>query len=321
MEWLELCIKTTSAGVDTTGARLTALGYDSFLVDDEEDFRLFLEQNHQYWDYVDEELDQSMRGLSQIRLYLENDDRAQDRIAALRQELSKLKASAPLVGDLSLSVRVQRDEDWENGYKQYYQPIPIGKRLIVVPQWLSPENEEGRLPVILDPGLTFGTGAHASTRMCMEALEELIQGGEQVVDLGCGSGILSIAALRLGAGHALGVDIDEKAEDVARENAAFNGIGAECFTAMTGNVLQDLRPIAAACPEGFDLVIANIVADVIIPLAPLARQLGRPGSSFLCSGILEARLPEVEAAIQGAGMHILSRRISEDGWCCLTARI
>ena len=321
MEWLELSIETTSAGIDRTAERLTALGYDSFLMDDEDDFRSFLAENRQYWDYVDEDLDRAMTGLSRIRLYIEDDAAAQDRIAALRQALDVLRAEAPQVGALTLSVRSQRDEDWENGYKQYYQPIPVGNRLLVVPQWLAGDDPGGRLPVILDPGLTFGTGAHASTRMCLEALETLVRGGEQVVDLGCGSGILSIAALRLGAAHALGVDIDEKAEDVSRENAAYNGFGPDRFTAMTGNVLHDLRPIAARCPEGFDLVLANIVADVIIPLAPLVKRLGKPGGSFLCSGILETRLNEVEAALRAAGLTITGRKSSEDGWCCLTAII
>ena len=321
MDWLELSIETTSAGIDRTAERLTALGYDSFLIDDEEDFRTFLAENRQYWDYVDEALDRAMTGLSRIRLYIEDDASAQDRIAALRQALDALRKEAPQVGSLNLAFRSQRDEDWENSYKQYYQPIPVGSRLLVVPEWLVGDVPGDRLPVILDPGLTFGTGAHASTRMCLEALEELVQGGEQTVDLGCGSGILSIAALRLGAAHALGVDIDEKAEDVSRENAACNGFGPDRYTAMTGNVLRDLRPIAAACPSGFDLVLANIVADVIIPLAPLVKQLGRHGGRFLCSGILETRLEEVEAAIRDAGLTITARRRSDDGWCCLTAII
>ncbi len=321
MQWLELSIATTSAGIDRTAERLTALGYDSLILDDEADFRSFLENNRQYWDYVDEDLEKAMTGMSRIRLYLEDGPDAPARIEDLRRALESLRLEDPSLGSLGLTFTAQQDEDWENSYKKYYQPIPVGRHLLVVPKWLSPELEPGQLPVILDPGLTFGTGAHASTRMCMEALEESVTPGCSVVDLGCGSGILSITALRLGAGHVLGVDIDEKAEDVSRENASFNGFGSDRFTAMTGNVLASPAPIRARRPEGFDLVLANIVADVIIPLAPLVRELGKPGGRFICSGILVSRLREVEAALEAAHLTILSRRRSDDEWCSLTCMI
>ncbi|MBO6055284.1 MAG: 50S ribosomal protein L11 methyltransferase [Oscillospiraceae bacterium] len=321
MQWLELSIATTSAGIDKTAERLTALGYDSLILDDEADFRSFLENNRQYWDYVDADLEKAMTGMSRIRLYLEDGPDAPARMEDLRRALESLRLEDPSLGSLALSFSAQQDEDWENSYKQYYQPIPVGRHLLVVPKWLSPVLEPGQLPVILDPGLTFGTGAHASTRMCMEALEDCVTPGCSVVDLGCGSGILSIAALRLGAGHVLGVDIDEKAEDVSRENASFNGFGPDRFTAMTGNVLASPASIRARCPDGFDLVLANIVADVIIPLAPLVRSLGKPGGRFICSGILVSRLPEVEAALEAAELPVLSRRRSDDEWCSLTCSI
>ncbi|MBE6954720.1 MAG: 50S ribosomal protein L11 methyltransferase [Ruminococcaceae bacterium] len=321
MQWLELTIQTTNVGIELIGSRLTALGFDSFIIDDEADFRQFLEENRKYWDYVDEQLDEAMRGLCQIRLYLEDGPDAPGSVKTLRAELDALAEAFPMMGTPVLRIDNQRDEDWENNWKQYYSPLPIGEKLLVVPQWLSPENPEGRIPVILDPGLTFGTGAHASTRMCMQALEKAIVGGEMVVDLGSGSGILSIAALRLGAKHAVGVDIDEKAEDVARENAAYNDLHADRFTAMTGNVLEDEGPIAALCPDGYDVVLANIVADVIIPLAPHVGALGKKGGTFICSGILSSRLAEVEAALAEAGLTITDRYRSDDDWCCLRADI
>ena len=320
MQWLELSIQTCPEGIDLLAAELTALGYDSFIIDDEADFRNFLENNRQYWDYVDEALENSFHGVSQIRLFLPDGADAPDRLSALHTQLDALKRALPdaPLGSLQIRLARLRDEDWANSWKQYYQPLSIGQRLLVVPRWLSPENPEGRIPVILDPGMIFGTGAHASTRMCLEALEELISGGEQVLDLGSGSGILSIAALRLGAARAVGVDIDEKAEDIARENAACNGLGPERFTALTGNVLCDLTPIRAAMPDGCDLLLANIVADVIIPLAPLVRQLTRPGGLLLCSGILNTRVAEVEQALSAAGLTVRGRR-EQDDWFCLVA--
>lgn len=201
MQWTELTIKTASGAIELVADRLTVLGFDSFIIDDQEDFHEFLETNRQYWDYVDEALEQQMRGLSQIRLYLESGPAVPETVSYLRDQLSALRAQYPSVefGALSVSLADVRNEDWENSWKQYYQPLAIGSRLLVVPQWLSPENPEGRVPVLLDPGMIFGTGAHASTQMCMCELERCIHGGERVLDLGSGSGILSITALLLGA--------------------------------------------------------------------------------------------------------------------------
>ncbi|MBQ1282127.1 MAG: 50S ribosomal protein L11 methyltransferase [Oscillospiraceae bacterium] len=322
MEWLELTIKTASEGVELTAAALTLWGYDSFVIDDQTEFQDFLEHNRDYWDYVDEELAQKMEGLSQIRLYLEDGPEAPEQVAQLRTQLAALKAEWPAVnfGSLEVSLCGVREEDWENSWKQYYQPIRIGERLLVVPKWLSPENEEGRIPVLLDPGMIFGTGNHASTRMCMKELETLVHGGERVLDLGSGSGILSITAILLGAASAIGVDIDPKAESIACENAAFNGIGSDRFTALTGNVIADSNFTASLRGEsGCELVLANIVADVIIPLAPVVPALLKQDGRFICSGVLYTRLDEVLAALDAAGLQVLAVH-QEDDWCQLTAK-
>ena len=321
MQWLELTIQTSSAGIDLVAERLTVLGYDSFIIDDQADFDDFLENNKQYWDYVDEDLARRMQGVSQIRLYLEDGPSAMEEVSSLRSQMHLLRSQYPKaeLGTLEISLANLQDEDWENNWKQYYQPLPIGEKLLVVPQWLTPENPEGRLPVLLDPGMIFGTGAHASTQMCMIALEQAVHGGETVIDLGSGSGILSITALLLGASHATGVDIDPKAEDIARENAAINGLGADRFTAVTGDVIADKAMMERLSGE-YDLVLANIVADVIIPLSPLVPRFLKADGLFICSGILEQRLDEVKAAIIKAGLEIVSVRMIED-WCQITARL
>lgn len=321
MEWLEVTIKTISPAIDLLGARLTAIGYDSFIIDDSEDFSEFLKDNTQYWDYVDEELAQKMQNVSQIRLYIPHDAQAPEQIAQLKSELEVFRAQNPDtdLGSLEVSLQNLQEEDWEESWKQYYQPIPIGEKLLIVPQWLSPENPEHRIPVVLDPGMIFGTGAHASTQMCLRALEQTIHGGERVIDLGSGSGILSIAALLLGAQEATGVDIDPKAEDIARENAALNGLTAPKFRAVTGNVIGDKAMMESLCEGGYDVVLANIVADVIIPLSAVVPHFLRPDGVFICSGILNTRLPEVERAIEAAGLTITQREMQED-WCRLTAR-
>ena len=321
MEWLEVTIKNISPAIDLLGARLTAIGYDSFIIDDSEDFSEFLKDNTQYWDYVDEELAQKMQNVSQIRLYIPHNAQAPEQIAQLKSELEVFRAQNPDtdLGSLEVSLQNLQEEDWEESWKQYYQPIPIGEKLLIVPQWLSPENPEHRIPVVLDPGMIFGTGAHASTQMCLRALEQTIHGGERVIDLGSGSGILSIAALLLGAQEATGVDIDPKAEDIARENAALNGLTAPKFRAVTGNVIGDKAMMESLSEGGYDVVLANIVADVIIPLSAVVPHFLRPDGVFICSGILNTRLPEVERAIEAAGLTITQREMQED-WCRLTAR-
>ena len=320
MQWLELAIQTRSEGLDALTARLTALGYDSFIIDDEQDFLQFLEQNRAYWDYVDEALAASMRGVSRVRLYLEDQPQSQEEIARLRAELAKLRGGkdGALLGTLEVTVRTVADEDWANSWKQFYQPLAIGKRLLIVPQWLTVDNPENRVTILLDPGMICGTGAHASTQMCLCALEERIRGGERVLDLGSGSGILSIAALRLGAKSAVGVDIDPMAEDIARDNAALNGLGPDRFTARTGDVLSDTGLLETLGSDN-DVVLANIVADVIIPLSAAVPKLLKKDGWFLCSGILNTRLDEVRTALRKNGLTVTHER-QQDDWCCLAAK-
>ena len=321
MEWLEVTIKTVSPAIELLADKLTAMGYDSFVVDDSNDFQHFLEENQQYWDYVDEDLAKKMQGVSQIRLYIPQDAQAPEQLSSLKHELAMFRSQNPDrdLGTLEIALENLQEEDWENNWKQYYQPIPVGRRLLIVPEWLSPENPDRRIPVKLDPGMIFGTGAHASTQMCLKALEENISGGERVIDLGSGSGILSIASLLLGAATAVGVDIDPKAEDIARENAAYNGFAAPAFTALTGSVTADKHLMQTLTGKSWDVVLVNIVADVIISLAPVLPRLMGQESTLICSGILDTRLNDVTAALTAAGLRITSVSAQED-WRCITAK-
>ena len=196
--------------------------------------------------------------------------------------------------------------------------MEVGEKLIVVPYWAA-EETNGRIPVVLDPGLTFGTGAHASTQMVMEFMEKCVQKGFRCLDLGSGSGILSIAALRLGAASAIGVDIDPKAESIARENAAYNGFAAPEFTALTGNVTEDTALMNKLQQQEYDLVLVNIVADVIIGLSPILPAFLGSDSILLCSGILDVRLPDVTQALEPAGLEIVEVKAKED-WRSIRAK-
>ena len=307
MAWLEITIDTTSKKTNDAVTTLTARGFSDLVIEDQEEFETFLEENRAYWDYIDEELEQQLQGLSRIKLYREDTDEA---------GLRRLESA---VAELNLTMRTALlpDTNWEESWKDSYPPQPIGEKLLVVPYWLDQEPTD-RLPVILDPGLTFGTGAHPSTQMVMEEMERLVKPGFRCLDLGSGSGILSIAALRLGAATAIGMDIDPKAEDIARENAAYNGFAAPAFQALTGNVTEDRALMEELAAREYDLVLVNIVADVIIGLAPVLPHFLTESSTLICSGILDTRLEDVLAALKNAGLTVTTIRQKED-WRCVTA--
>ncbi len=317
MHWLEVRIDTNHAGLETVQALLSGLDVDGVMIEDEEEFQDFLEHNHEYWDYVDEDLERAMSGRSRITFYLEAKEAGFAKLGEVRIALEALKQERKDLGALLMTLEDVQDADWENNWKQYYKPMEIGERLLVIPQWEEADPGD-RAPLYLDPGLTFGTGAHATTRLCLTALEGLVRGGERVLDLGCGSGILSVAALGLGAASALAVDIDDKCRTAARENAGLNGIGPDRLDILVGNLLTD-ETVAERIGGGYDLVLANIVADVIIALAPRVRGLLNPGGTFLCSGIIEGRAEEVETALTAAGLTVEERR-EDNGWYAFTCR-
>ncbi len=308
MSYLEITVKTAAGDIEDVAAMLTAAGFADLVLEDQQEFESFLEENRACWDYIDEKLSAQLQGLSQIKLYLENTDRAGlERLQALLEEKGLEMTAAELA-----------DTDWSESWKENYPPQNVGKALVVLPYWLA--HEAGiRTPVILDPGLTFGTGAHPSTQMVMEAMEQLPLEGAACLDLGSGSGILSITALRLGAASATGVDIDPKAEDIARENVAYNGFGGDVFTALTGNVVADKRLMERLASGSYELVLVNIVADVIIDLAPVLPRFLGDESTLICSGILDTRLADVTAALEQAGLCVTGVRAKED-WRCIIAK-
>ena len=305
MAWLEITVSTTADSIDDTAAMLTAAGFSELVLEDQSQFEDFLEENRACWDYIDEQLQEKLQGLSHIKLYLDETD---------TQSLSRLQSMG-----LNMTVTALPETDWENSWQEHYPAVEVGEKLIVLPYWLADTDESGRTPVILDPGLTFGTGAHPSTQMVMEAMEQRLTPGSHCLDLGSGSGILSIAALRLGAASATGVDIDPKAEDIARENAAYNGFSAPEFTACTGDVTADKRLMARLNAQNYDTVLVNIVADVIIHLAPTLPAFLQKHSILICSGILDKRLDDVTGALQKAGLTVIETKSKED-WRCVIAK-
>lgn len=305
MRYIEVSVNTPAEKIDLRCQEMADMGAGGFVIENEEDFRNFLENNHQYWDYVDQELEDKFKGLSRIKCYLADDAEGQD-------ILRKIKAA---YGDIQTAF--VEDSDWENNWREYYKPIPVGEKLVVVPEW-EEIPEGGRLPLRLDPGLIFGTGSHATTRMCLAALEKFSAPGVKALDLGCGSGILGIGALILGCDSCLGVDVDPKAPEVVMSNAALNGIGPDRMTACAGDIIAD-SSLQKRLGSGYQLVLANIVADVIIPLSRVVRRFMAEGAVFICSGIIENRWPETRAALEANGFEILEHH-SEDEWHCFVCR-
>ena len=308
MAWLEITIDTAAEKINSVVTVLTAKGFSDLVIEDQEEFETFLEENKAYWDYIDEEFQEKLQGLSHIKLYLEDTDKSG--MERLEKAVAELK--------LPMTVAPLAETNWEESWKDNYPPQEVGESIVVLPYWLADE-ETDRLKVILDPGLTFGTGAHPSTQMVMEKMEEVVKPGFRCLDLGSGSGILSIAALRLGAASAVGIDIDPKAEDIARENAAYNGFASPEFTALTGNVTEDTALMEQLAAEEYDLVLVNIVADVIIGLSPVLPNFLTERSTLICSGILDVRLEEVCAALKKAGLTVTAIKEKED-WRSVTAR-
>ena len=308
MNWLEITVETAPSTIETVAARLTAGGFEDLVIEDQNEFEAFLQENRSCWDYIDEELQKQLEGLSRIKLYLEDTDTAgMDRLKGLLEKM-----------DLTMQVSTMGETDWEESWKDNYPPQPVGETLVVLPYWLA-DTETDRKKIILDPGLTFGTGAHPSTQMVMETMEETDLQKAACLDLGSGSGILSITALRLGAASAVGVDIDAKAEGIARENAAYNGYAAPEFVALTGNVTADRKLMTRLAGDRYDLVLVNIVADVIIGLAPILPTFMDEDTKLICSGILDSRLEDVTNALEKAGLMITKVKAKED-WRCVSAK-
>ena len=304
MRYIEVTVDTPADELDLRCEQMNAMGAGGFVIENEADFLSFLANNRQYWDYVDDELERSFAGVSRIKCYLTDDE-------AGLNTLARIRAAYGAVGTAYVA-----DSDWENNWRQYYKPIETGKKLVVVPEW-EEIPEDGRLPLRLDPGLIFGTGSHATTRMCLEALEDCAAPGKLVLDLGCGSGILGIGALVLGADSCLGCDIDPKAPDVVMSNAALNSIGADRLAARAGDIIADAA-LRAEFGGGYGIVLANIVSDVIIPLSAYVPGFMASDGVFITSGIIEGRQDEVRCAMEENGLRVTGHR-SMDEWHCYTA--
>ncbi|MBE5785788.1 MAG: 50S ribosomal protein L11 methyltransferase [Clostridiales bacterium] len=321
MKWIEMTVFTTEEGLDAVAARFDMLGIQQVVIEQgRESIEAFLKETAKYWDYAD--TDELVAGEEPcVKAYLAD---AGENMAIVEEAEASFAALKTMdvgldLGSLRFVVRTADDEDWANNWKVYYKPLKIGERLLVRPSWEQLEDTEGRTVLSLDPGMAFGTGSHHTTRMCLEYLEKEVKQGDNLLDLGCGSGILSIAGILLGAKDAVAVDIDPIAEKIAYENAEMNGVMKDRYDVRIGDVLTDELLRAGISEKQYEVVTANIVAAVIISLLPIVPPLLKQGGAFITSGIIRDRLEDVKAAILAEGLVIENVNISEE-WCAILAR-
>ncbi len=319
MDWIQLSISTTTEGIEPVCAVLMEAGVTGMEIEDATDFHNFLENNRDKWDYVDDELLKAHEGDTCVKFYVTDNACGADMRNAVFEGLKSLKAMDELseYGTLTVSAAGMKEEDWSENWKQYFKPLEVGDKILILPEWETLSAPTDRTVFTVNPGMSFGTGSHHTTQLCIKGLEEHLKPGMSVLDLGCGSGILSIIAMLLGAKDATAVDIDPNAVDIAIENAKRNQIDLENYRTFAGNVTCDEALFQAISNKGYDVVLANIVADVIIGMKPIVPKLLKKGGIFITSGIIEGRAEDVIAAYETTGLICINRQ-QQGEWLALT---
>lgn len=320
MDFRKIRISTTEIGIELLSAELLELGITGFEVDDQNGFEEFLEDKRVPWDYVDESLLQKRNSGFGITVYLCENEQGDGQLDKIKELCLLHSEEKELYGDLEISESEVCEEDWANNWKQYFKPLKIGEKILIKPSWetVSTEDEEKYKIVTLDPGSSFGTGQHETTRLCLEILQNKVKENAKILDMGCGSGILTIASLLLGAKSAVGVDIDQNACDIARENLFDNGFGKECTKILCGDATSDNSLYTEICENGpYDLILANIVADVLCAMTGLFTECLAKDGVLIASGILGERVTQVRNAFEKAGLKVAEEKIDNE-WSAIT---
>ncbi len=317
MDWKEVNIYTATEGVDILCASLMDIGIKGFAVKDAEDFKEFLENKDGKWDYIEDDLMNLSECETCVTVYIPENEQGAEMFVSLRSLLKKMKEndSDNIFGRLEIESENVREEDWANNWKQYFKPLPVGDTLLIKPSWENYENNDGRIILEIDPASSFGTGQHNTTRLCLELLEKSMHNGDRILDMGCGSGILSIGAMLMGADSVVAVDIEQNAVETAAENAQKNNIPFMKYTAYCGDVISN-KELDEKIGEGYDMITANIVADVLIAMKDIFRKKIKDNGTLIISGIIVERKEEVVSAVAGAGFEVVNSAECE-GWAAV----
>lgn len=314
MNWIETEIFTATNGVDVLCTYLLDIGIKGFVIKDSNDFQEFLDNKVGNWDYIDDDLMNLSNCETSITVYIPDDEQGAEMVISLKDLLKNLKANDidRTLGRLELQFSNVKEEDWANNWKQYFKPLKIGDKLLVKPSWEDYNNVDNRTILEIDPASSFGTGQHNTTKLCLEFLETCLNTGDRVLDLGCGSGILSIGAMLLGADSVTAIDIEEHSVRTAIENAQKNGIPIDKYTAYCGNIIDDIE-LSNRIGTNYDIITANIVADVLIAMKNHFYKYLKDNGILIVSGIIDSRKDEVIDEVVNAGFKVES--IKElDNW-------
>lgn len=315
MKWNQFRLKTTTEAEDIVSSMLADLGIEGVQIED----KIPLTQQDKEQMFVDILPDiPEDDGVAYLTFYLDSDLDAGTILAQVREEMEQMRAYVD-VGDATIEESETEDVDWVNNWKQYFHQFYIDD-ILVIPSWEDVKAEDSdKLVIHIDPGTAFGTGMHETTQLCIRALRKYVKNGDLVLDVGCGSGILGMLALKFGAGHSIGTDLDPCALDATHENMEVNGIAKDQYKVMIGNIIDDKDVQDAVGYEKYDIVLANILADVLEPLTPVIVHQMKPGAVYITSGIIEDKETVVTEAVKAAGLEVLE--VNHQGeWVSVVAR-
>ena len=315
MKWNQFRLKTTTEAEDIVSSMLADLGIEGVQIED----KIPLTQQDKEQMFVDILPDiPEDDGVAYLTFYLDPDLDAGTILAQVREEMEQMRAYVD-VGDATIEESETEDVDWVNNWKQYFHQFYIDD-ILVIPSWEDVKAEDSdKLVIHIDPGTAFGTGMHETTQLCIRALRKYVKNGDLVLDVGCGSGILGMLALKFGAGYSIGTDLDPCALDATHENMEVNGIAKDQYEVMIGNIIDDKDVQDAVGYEKYDIVLANILADVLEPLTPVIVHQMKPGAVYITSGIIEDKETVVTEAVKAAGLEVLE--VNHQGeWVSVVAR-
>ncbi len=323
MNWTEVSIYTTTNGLEIINGAMIKLGINDAVIEDAGVFEDFLNNETLNWDYYDEDLAKMKDKESCIKVYLADNHQGREQLKKINDFIDELKKENNSIdlGRLIVETKVLNDEDWANNWKQYFKPFVVSDKIIIKPSWEEYNEPTGdKIILEIDPGMSFGTGQHHTTRLCIEQIVKFIKKDMEVLDMGCGSGILSIAALLLGAKSCVGVDIDENAVHIAKENAALNHIYSDKFNVYCGDVTEDTALQEKIGYNKYDMIAVNIIAQIIMGMSETFPKFLKKGGLVIASGIIKKYLQDVIDDFEGLGFEIMEINESEE-WVSITAKL